>query len=374
MSIATPPRRPATASPALVLAATAVAGVVALAIVLAATGTFGRRTTEVVSAGGAPAAAPGLDAAALYARANPGVVDISGQTTTTAPGPFGVPQRAAATQSGTGVVLDDRGHILTAGHVVAGARNITVTLQGGAKRSAKVLGHDTATDVAVLSVDPAGLTLHPLPLGSLSGHRVGDPVAVIGDPFNVERSLSTGVISGLDRTIPAPNGFTIPHAIQTDAAMNPGNSGGPLLDAGGRVIGIADQIDTGNSGKDSSAGVGFAVPIDIIKNELDDLERGSAPSHASLGLAAADADATSGGAGALVGSVQAGGPAARAGVRPGDLIVAIGTTKVTGVDDVIAALVGAKPGERTTITVVRQGQRRTLTVTLAKQPVRATAS
>jgi S1-C subfamily serine protease len=372
MSIATPPRRPATASPALVLAATALAGVVVLAIVLAATGAFGRRT-EVVSAG-APAAGPGLDAAALYARANPGVVDISGQTTTTAPGPFGVPQRAAATQSGTGVVLDDRGHILTAGHVVAGARNITVTLQGGAKRSAKVLGHDTATDVAVLSVDPAGLTLHPLHLGSLSDHRVGDPVAVIGDPFNVERSLSTGVISGLDRTIPAPNGYTIPHAIQTDAAMNPGNSGGPLLDAGGRVIGIADQIDTGNSGKDSSAGVGFGVPIDIIKNELGDLERGSAPSHASLGLAAADADATSGGAGALVGSVQADGPAARAGVRPGDLVVAIGTTKVTGVDDVIAALVGARPGERTTITVIRQGRRRTLTVTLAKQPVRAAAS
>ena len=193
-------------------------------------------------------------------------------------------------------MLDTQGRILTADHVIAGASSITVTLQNGDTRSAKLLGGDTATDTAVLKVDPSGMTLHPLPLGSLATLRIGDPIAVIGDPFSFQRSLSTGLISGLDRTIQAPNGFTIAHAVQTDAAMNPGNSGGPVLDARGRVIGVADQIATGNSGADSSTGVGFAVPIDIVKTVLPQLERGTTPAHAYLGVGAADATGNGGNA------------------------------------------------------------------------------
>jgi putative serine protease PepD len=369
MSTATPPRRRRAVSPPLALAATALLGVVALAIVLAATGAFGRRT--VVEQVTSTPAGPGLDAAGLYARANPGVVDITGRTTTSVPGPFGLSQTAPATQTGTGMVLDDQGHILTADHVVAGTSSVIVAFQGGATRTAKVVGSDGGTDVAVLSVDASGLTLHPLALGTLSGHRVGDPVAVIGDPFDVQRSLSAGVISGLDRTIQAPNGYNIPHAVQTDAAMNPGNSGGPVLDAGGNVIGIADQIATGNSGAESSTGVGFAVPVDLVKSELSTLERGATPAHAYLGVSTADATDGSGATGALVGSVQPGSPAARAGVRPGDLIVAIGDTKVSGVNDVIAAIANHQPDDRTTIEVIRNGKQLSLPVTLTKEPARA---
>jgi S1-C subfamily serine protease len=256
---------------------------------------------------------------------------------------------------------------------VAGATSITVTFQDGATRPAKVLGGDTGTDVAVLKVGTAGITLHPLTLGTLTGHRIGDPLAIIGDPFDYPRSLSTGVISGLDRTIQAPNGFTIPHAVQTDAAINPGNSGGPVLDAGGRVVGIADQIATGGSGADSSTGVGFAVPSDIVKSELSQLESGNVPAHAFLGVGTTDATDGSGNAGALVQSVQPNGPAAGAGVRTGDLIVGLGNARIRGANGLVAAIAGHKPGDRTTLTVIRGGQRMSLTITLAKEPTAATA-
>jgi S1-C subfamily serine protease len=374
MSSATAPRSRRSVSPALAIAAVALVGVIALAVVLAAVGAFGAhdRTTVVQQAATASVAGPGLDAAAIYARANPGIVDITGHTTgTTTAGPFGPAEKTQGTQTGTGIVLDQSGDILTAGHVVAGAHSITVTFVGGATRPAQVLGNDTATDIGVLRINPSGVTLHPLPLGSVSGHRVGDPVAVIGDPFDVQRSLSTGVISGLNRSIQAPNGYTIPHAVQTDAAINPGNSGGPVLDAAGRVIGITDQIDTGNSGADSSTGVGFAVSIDVVKGELSQLEAGHPPGHGFLGVGASDATDSHGDAGALVGSVQPGGPAARAGMRAGDLIVQIGGRKIAGVSDLIATTAKYAPGDRITVIVIRNGKRVSLGVTLAKQPTRA---
>jgi S1-C subfamily serine protease len=365
-----PPRGDRLVAIAVVLAATALLAVVALIIALAAGAFVTERTTPVTRTAGVPGAGPGLNAAAIYAAANPGVVDITAHsTTTTAAGPFGVPRQAEQTDTGTGLVVDAKGDILTAGHVVAGADSVTVTLPGGVTRKATVLGGDTATDVAALKIDPSGLRLHPLPLGTLAGHRVGDQVAVIGDPFDVQRSLSTGVISGLDRTIQAPNGYSIPHAIQTDAAMNPGNSGGPILDASGRVIGIADQIATGGGSSDTSTGVGFAVPIDSLKGELAQLETGKVPAHADIGVGAADA--TTGGA--LVQSVRAGGPAARAGVHVGDIIVGLGRVKIASVNDLVAATMTTQPGAQTTLVVIRGGKTLTLRVALGREPTQATS-
>jgi S1-C subfamily serine protease len=159
-------------------------------------------------------------------------------------------------------VIDTRGDILTASHVVVGASAITVKFQNGPVRTASVLGTDTSNDVSVLQVNPSRLTLHPLPVGGVQSLVAGDPLAVIGDPFGYNRSLSTGVVSGVGRTIQAPNGFLIANALQTDAALNPGNSGGPVLDAQGQVVGIADQTANGGSGVDQGSGVGFAIPID----------------------------------------------------------------------------------------------------------------
>ena len=364
------PRRPS----GLLAGAIACLGVVALTIALIVSGAFGARTsTTTTVVRSAPVSASGFDPAAIYAQADPGVVDITANTVSSAPqSPFGLPGSTTQTDTGTGMVIDSKGHILTADHVVAGAKTITVTLPGGVNRTATVAGGDSASDIAVLKINPSGLTLHPVTLGSLATHRVGDPVAVIGDPFDVQRSLSTGIVSGLDRTISGLNGYSIPHALQTDAAMNPGNSGGPVLDAGGHVIGIADQIATGGSGGDSSTGVGFAVPIEIVKAELAQLEAGTVPAHADLGIAASGA--TSGVTGALVGQVTAGGPAAQAGVKAGDVITALGTSKVSSIDSLIAATAGFQPGNKTTVTVLRHGQTRTLNITLGKQPTKVTGS
>ncbi len=321
------------------------------------------------------AAGAGLDAAALYAKASPGVVDITATGTGGAAqqqSPFGdqgsAPQSAA---TGTGFVTGTDGYIITAAHVVDDASSITVTFQDGTKRTAKLTGKDDATDVALLKVDPAGLTLHPLKLGSSASLRTGDAVAAIGDPFGYERSISTGIVSGLDRTIQAPNGFTVAHAIQTDAALNPGNSGGPILNAAGEVIGIADQIATGGSTR-ANAGVGFAVPIDLVKSDLAALKAGQTPRHAYLGVSMAGADGGAGGA--LVGAVTSGGPAADAGLRTGDTITAIDGKKVADSNALISVIAGKDPGDRVTLTVRRGSDSSQLEVTLGTQPSTAQAA
>lgn len=371
-----PPARRRRLTAALALAVAAVVGAIVLAVVLDAAGAFDRTTAAVSPA--APAAGNGgtsLNAAALYAGAAPGVIDITAHSSSTTPeGPFGPPRKAQSIDTGTGSVIDRQGHILTADHVVAGASSVSVTFQDGTTRKAKVLGGDRATDVAVLKVDPSGLKLHPLPLDSVSAMRIGNPLAVIGDPFDFHRSLSTGVISGLDRTIQAPNGFMIAHAVQTDAAMNPGNSGGPVLNARGQLIGVADQIATGGSGADSSTGVGFAVPIDIAKSELSQLEAGRTPAHAYLGVSAEDASNNGGKSGALVGATAPRGPAARGGIRAGDVIVSVGSAKISGVNDLVTAASSHKPGDRVAVTIVRGGKRLTRSVTLAKEPASATSA
>jgi putative serine protease PepD len=234
-----------------------------------------------------------------------------------------------------------------------------------------VLGTDEATDVAVLSVDPSGLTLHPLALGSSASLAIGDRVAAIGDPFTYDRSLSTGVVSGLDRTISAPNGFTVAHAIQTDAALNPGNSGGPVLDASGLVIGIVDQIAT-NGSSQTSSGVGFAVPIDLVRSELSKLEAGQTARHAYFGVSTSDLG--TGTVGALIHSVSSSGPAASAGLRSGDVVTRIGSAAIKGTNDLVAAVAAHAPGDRVQVTVKRGSSTRTVTVTFGTQPTQAAQS
>ncbi len=325
----------------------------------------------------------GLSAPAIYSNTAAGVVDITSNGVSTdssggggggqSPFPFGGPsQPQQATATGTGFVIDSQGHILTAAHVVDGASSVTVTFQNGKTVNAKTDGEDKSSDVAVLSVPTSGLTLSPLSLGNSSNLVVGDALAAIGDPFGYHRSLSTGVVSGLDRTITAPSGFTIPHAIQTDAALNPGNSGGPVLNASGQVIGIADQIATGGSGQNGSAantGVGFAVPIDIAKAELSKIEQGSSVQHAYLGIAGGQATGTQ--SGALVASVTSGSAAAKAGIHAGDVIVRIDSTPVTNVNDVINVISAHKPGDQVKITIKRGSGQQTVTATLGTQPAQA---
>jgi putative serine protease PepD len=378
-----PPRRPSapgTRRLAALLMVTALLGGVAGASLVLATGAGGGASTTTVTEAPTAAAsndgssATGLNASSLYASTAAGVVDITSRGVTTSSAsdsPFGAPQQSEATATGTGFVVDGKGHIVTAAHVVDGASSITVTFQDGTTRAAKLLGKDNATDVAVLSVDPSGLTLHPLALGSSASLDVGDQVAAIGDPFTYERSLSTGIVSGLDRTISAPNGFTVAHAIQTDAALNPGNSGGPVLDASGKVIGIVDQIAT-NGSSQTSSGVGFAVPIDLVKSELSDLEAGKTVSHAYLGVSTSTAGGST--AGALVQGVTSGGPADDAGLRSGDIVTAIGSTAIKGTNDLVATIATHKPGDRVSVSVRRGSQTRELTVTLGTQPTQATSS
>jgi putative serine protease PepD len=329
---------------------------------------------EPVAASGGSTTASGLNARALYANSAAGVVDITANGVSSSGdqggGPFGPSGPSQSTAAGSGSVIDGQGRILTAAHVVQGASSIKVSFQDGTTRTAQVLGSDQSTDIALLKVDPSGLTLHPLALGSSKGLSVGDAVAVIGDPFQYSRSLSTGVVSGLDRTIGATNGFSIAHAIQTDASLNPGNSGGPVLDAHGRLVGIADQIATGGSSAQSSSGVGFAVPIDLVKSELSQLESGARVRHAFLGI---ETNNSSDGKGALVGSVQGGGPAAAAGMHHGDVVTAFDGSPIHGSNDLVAAITARRPGDRVTLTVRRGSSSVTVTATLAVQPRQASA-
>jgi S1-C subfamily serine protease len=245
--------------------------------VLAGTGTVGRKETTVVQQAplrsGLPATqrSTGLTARDIYRQAAPGVVFVRARSIQQTQSPFDLfPQLEENISTASGFVVDREGHILTNAHVVASSLDVRVTFSDHHTVRAKVAGKDPDTDLAVLLVKTRGRDLHALPLGDSSSVQVGDPTVAIGNPFGLERTLTTGVVSALQRKITAPNGFAIGNVIQTDAALNPGNSGGPLLDAGGRVIGVNSQIATGE-GSNGSVGIGFAVPIDTAKRVLPQL-------------------------------------------------------------------------------------------------------
>ncbi|MGE0029480.1 MAG: S1C family serine protease [Thermoleophilia bacterium] len=368
---------------AVLMAGTALLGGGATAALLAATGNLGgdgttttviQRPATIPTAATASSSATDTDWTALYAAASPGVVNITSEgissSSSSSQDPFGQgqPQGGTGTATGSGFVVDGQGTIVTAAHVVDGASKITIRLSDGTNRVATLQGKDDATDIAVLRIDPSGLTLHPLQLGSSAALKVGDELAAIGSPFGYASSLSTGIVSGLDRTIEAPNGFTVAHAVQTDAALNPGNSGGPILDAQGRVVGVADQIATG--GTEQSAGVGFAVPIDLVSDEIGQLAAGQKVAHAYLGVSTGDT-AT---AGAAVGDVVQGGPAASAGLKAGDIVTAVDGKPIEGSADLVAAIAAKNPGDSITLTVTRGSGQQTITATLGTQPAQRTAT
>jgi putative serine protease PepD len=328
----------------------------------------------------------------IYDQEGKGVAFITATgVTSDSESPFGLPQQGTAT--GSGFVIDKDGYIVTNAHVVEGADSVTVSFkENGEAIPAEVKGVDRSTDVAVLKVDPSKVdNLTTIPLGDSSKARVGDPTIAIGNPFGLSRTVTTGIVSGLQRQIQAPNGFTISNVIQTDAPINPGNSGGPLLDANGRVIGINSQIQTG--GGQGSVGIGFAVPINTVKEELSTLKAGESVERAYLGVQMQRVDSQLAedlnlpvDHGALIVSVTPDSPADDAGLRGGrtgtsqgvaaggDLIVAV-DGKETQTEDAVANEIAAhKPGDRVEITYYRGDEKRTATVTLDKRPANADTS
>jgi S1-C subfamily serine protease len=333
----------------------------------------------------------------IYTRDAPGVVFVTSTIVQKTESPFnlfggGETQRQGQA-TGSGIVIDNNGTILTNWHVVENAIKVTVSLEKGKTVEAQVVGKDPSNDLAVLRIHPDGLSLHPLTLGNSSGVQVGDPVLAIGNPFDLERTLTTGVISALQRQITAPNGFTIDNVLQTDAPINPGNSGGPLLDASGRVIGLNSQIETGGSGG-GSVGIGFAVPIDTAKSEISQLEKGGTVRGAYIGLVSLTIDGSLSAlnlpvkGGALVQSVQKGTPAEKAGIRGGnitgntesgqvavggDIIVAIDGKTVTSAEDVAQDVGSKKPGDTISVGLLRANgkggyEHKTVSVTLGSRP------
>jgi S1-C subfamily serine protease len=314
----------------------------------------------------AVATGSGLGAREIYKRDAPGVVFVRAQTVRTGPTPFDVFDTGQPSEAtGSGFVIDEDGLILTNAHVVAAATEIQVTFSDSKTVSAEPVGKDLDTDLALLRVDPDAVELKPLDLGNSKTVQVGDPTVAIGNPFGLERTLTTGVVSALQRRLTAPSGFTIDNVIQTDAALNPGNSGGPLLDSSGRVIGINSQIATGGgAGSGGSVGIGFAVPVNTAKEVIPQLEEAGHVARAYLGV-----QGTTSEGGVLVDRVQPGSPAAVAGMRDADVLRRLDGRGIRTMADVSEVLERHEPGDVVSVEVSSAGeQRRVLRATLADRP------
>jgi S1-C subfamily serine protease len=338
----------------------------------------------------------GLTPRDIYKRTAPGVVFIRAQVVEDNPSPFdfGFPQQQRGEATGSGFVVDRDGTILTNAHVVSGATKVTVQFADKRVVDARILGRDESTDLAVLKVSAKPSELMPLPLGSSRSVQVGDPTIAIGNPFGLERTLTTGVVSATRRTIQAPDGFEIDGVIQTDAAINPGNSGGPLLDAAGRVIGINSQIETGGNGN-GSIGIGFAVPIDTAKRLLPELEKTGRVDRGFLGVDSLTIDESLSDLnlpvdrGVLVQTVTPGSPAAKAGIMGGDIVATLDGNQIRFGGDIITAVDGhkfrtreelakaissKKQGDKVKIDLVRDGKKQSVEVTLAARPPQTTGT
>jgi S1-C subfamily serine protease len=344
------------------------------------------------------ARAGALSVNAIYKHAAPGVVQVTATQVVSTPGvdPFGFafPAQQKSEALGSGFVIDKAGHIVTNYHVVENARSVDVSFSNNESMKAKIVGADASTDIAVLQVDTHARALTPLALGNSDAVRVGDSVVAIGNPFGYDRTVTAGIVSALQRVIRAPNSYSIDHVIQTDAALNKGNSGGPLLDARGNVIGVNSQIAAGDSGASGSVGIGFAVPINTVKTVAAQIIKTGHAEHAYLGISAQAVTPTAAKLfhlpsthGLLVASVQPGSGAANAGLRAGtgnatlagetyplggDLITKIDSTPLYSLDQLRDVIGQKQPGDEARLEVYRQDRQRTVTVKLGRQP--ATAS
>ena len=330
---------------------------------------------------------------AIYRASAPGVVHIETTSRVEAPTDpfFGDPFGATQTQRalGSGFVIDKAGHIVTNYHVVRGANSIQVSFSDNERFRAQLVGADPSTDIAVLKVDVKSRALKPLPLGNSEGVRVGDQVIAIGNPFGLDRSVTAGIVSAVQRRIEAPNNLSISHVIQTDAALNHGNSGGPLLSAQGEVIGVNAQIETGGA-SDGNVGIGFAIPINTVKDVVAQLIRHGKVEHAFLGIEGKTLTPEIArlfhlpvSNGVLVAGVRQGTSAASAGLKPatsqvtvageswpagGDVIVKVDSEPVPTVERLIDLIATKKPGDKIVLEIVRGTSRKTMTVTLGRQP------
>jgi S1-C subfamily serine protease len=337
----------------------------------------------------------GLSAHEIYERVAPSVVKVTSTIVRQSESPFGFGEsEQQGTATGSGFVIDANGTLLTNWHVVENASKVTVSFEHSKTVEAHVVGKNPSQDLAVLKIPTEGLTLHPLALGDSSSVEVGEPVVAIGNPFGLSRTLTTGVISALQREITAPNGFTIDNVLQTDAPINPGNSGGPLLNAKGQVIGITSQIETGGGGSDGNIGIGFAVPINTAKAELPELEKNGSVQTAYLGVVMVSVDGSLSSlnlpvkSGALIEKVEAGSPAAKAGIRAGNIEAKVGGNELSVGGDIIVAMDGKpvtsseslasyvgtkKPGDAITLELYRESgsggyTKKSVTVTLGQRP------
>jgi S1-C subfamily serine protease len=338
-----------------------------------------------------------LSVSSIYQRSGPGVVQI---TTTTLQrvdtDPFfnalGFPQQRRQKALGSGFVIDKAGHIVTNFHVVEDAETVEVSFSNRDSVRAQVVGTDPSTDLAVLKVDVDAGALTPLDLGDSDRVNVGDSVVAIGNPFGLERSVTAGIVSALHRPLTAPNAFTIDDVIQTDAAINSGNSGGPLIDARGLVVGVNSAIATGNTGVRGNVGIGFAVPINTVRNVASQLiERGKVE-HAFLGIGVQPVEPEVSRLfdlpvkrGLLIVRVYDSSSADKAGLRAGtdevvvsgesyllggDILVAIDGREIATPEDLREVISSRKPGDKLTIEAYRGSDKRSFGVTLGRQPAR----
>ena len=344
--------------------------------------------TPAAAAAAVPAA-PAPRAATIYRRDAPGVVVITATATQHVAPTFFAPAQTQKVQSlGSGFVIDGKGDILTNDHVVAGASGIRVGFGSGSTYPAKVVGADPGSDLAVVHVVAPSAALHPLSFDSSSGVVAGDPVYAIGNPFGLDRTMTAGIVSATGRDIQAPNGLTIPNAIQTDAPINHGNSGGPLLDAAGHVVGVNAQIEGGTV--DANVGVGFAIPSDTVRTVARQLIDNGKVEHAYIGVQVETipqglSKLVKGvpSSGVTIAKITSGSPAAKAGLKAathqvtadgqtallgGDSITAVNGRPIREAQDLADAVARLKPGDHVSLTVVRGGSARTVSLSLGTSP------
>jgi S1-C subfamily serine protease len=375
----------------IIVLAAAVAGALAgagIGVVLD-NGEAASTTTFELPPAASAARTSGLTPVEIYRADAPGVVVITDTQTRQVPGtPFSPSGRQSVNALGSGFVIDKRGDILTNDHVVHGATGISVGFDSGVSAPATLVGTDPSSDLAVIRVTTPASALHPLAFGNASALQVGQPVYAIGNPFGLDRTMTAGIVSATGRDIESPNGRTIPNAIQTDAAINHGNSGGPLLDGSGGVIGVNAQIEGGTV--DANVGVGFAISSATARSVAKQLIAGKPVQHPWLGVEVVTIDPTVArevrglpARGVLVARVIKRSPAAKAGLQGptrrstqngitalvgGDTIVALDGKSVTSSQQLVEGVSLHKPGDTISLAVVRGGSRRTVRVTLANAP------